>query len=319
MGKHTDIRSNKTCQNCGHFVEQLYCPSCGQANVESRKSFAHLISHFAADIVHYDSYVWTTLRRLIFSPGYLSTEYMKGRRKAFVDPAKLYIFLSFITFIIPTFTATSIISAPTVNVNGTDSIAVNAVSTKNDSLINQLDRQQSGLEEDFKASTDTKTSVKYYALKSVKQLLKHKNDKEKIDQFVDHTIHYTPKALFFYMPIFAFILWLFHIRKRRYYFDSGIFTLHYFSFSLISLIVYFTISSISEWLHLNQAIPVILYVVLLVYATVYYYIAAFRFYEDKMVVSIIKSTIIMAISTLIAIIISTALLLYAFVKVYEVL
>jgi hypothetical protein len=36
------------------------------------------------------------------------------------------------------------------------------------------------------------------------------------------------------MPIF--FLWLFHNKKRWYYFDHGIFTLHYFSFCYYSFV-----------------------------------------------------------------------------------
>ena len=50
-----------------------------------------------------------------------------------------------------------------------------------------------------------------------------------------------PKFLFAYMPVFAFFMWLFHSKKKWYFFDHGIFTLHYFSFLLLS---FFTIISV---------------------------------------------------------------------------
>src|SRR5699024_9066623 len=39
-----------------------------------------------------------------------------------------------------------------------------------------------------------------------------------------------PKALLFYLPIFTFLLWLLHNKKKWWFFDHAIFTLHYFSF-----------------------------------------------------------------------------------------
>jgi hypothetical protein len=49
------------------------------------------------------------------------------------------------------------------------------------------------------------------------------------------------------MPLFAFFLWLFHSKKRWYYFDHGIFTLHYFSFLLLIILLLFLIDLLLDW------------------------------------------------------------------------
>ena len=59
---------------------------------------------------------------------------------------------------------------------------------------------------------------------------KGKTQKEVREKFAESFYKNIPKALFIYMPLFAFVLWLFQDKKRWYYFDHGIFTLHYFSF-----------------------------------------------------------------------------------------
>src|SRR5690606_3579174 len=53
---------------------------------------------------------------------------------------------------------------------------------------------------------------------------------ESVQKFM---LHNFPKVLFFYLPIFAFLLWLFHGKKKWLYYDHGIFTLYYFSFLLL--------------------------------------------------------------------------------------
>ena len=100
MGKHK-IRKNKTCQNCGAFVEHHFCPKCGQENSESRQTFYHLFTHFIFDFLHYESSFWRTTKHLFLSPGKLSLEYMNGRRKKYVNPFTFYIFISFIAFFVP--------------------------------------------------------------------------------------------------------------------------------------------------------------------------------------------------------------------------
>src|SRR5690606_34658137 len=47
-----------------------------------------------------------------------------------------------------------------------------------------------------------------------------------------------PKALFLYLPFLAFVLWIFNNKKKWWFFDHGVFTLHYFSFLLIILMVF---------------------------------------------------------------------------------
>ena len=64
-------------------------------------------------------------------------------------------------------------------------------------------------------------------------VVKQENTNEQIkEKFILSFTHNLPKVLFLYMPVFAFILWLFHDKKKWYYFDHSIFTLHYFSFIL---------------------------------------------------------------------------------------
>lgn len=98
---HLPLRSEKKCLNCGAEVQDRFCPKCGQENVDVRPSFHHLISHFFADLFHYDSGFWKTMKTLLFKPGRIIRDYLDGKRKTYVPPVKLYIFVSFITFFIP--------------------------------------------------------------------------------------------------------------------------------------------------------------------------------------------------------------------------
>ena len=50
-------------------------------------------------MLHYDSQFLKTISHLLFRPGRLTKEYMAGRRVAFVNPIKLYIFVSFVFFL----------------------------------------------------------------------------------------------------------------------------------------------------------------------------------------------------------------------------
>ena len=97
---HRPERKEKDCLNCGTTVQGRYCHVCGQENVEPKETFFGMVTHFFNDITHFDGKFFTTLKDLLFKPGFLSAEYMKGRRMSYLNPVRMYVFTSAIFFLI---------------------------------------------------------------------------------------------------------------------------------------------------------------------------------------------------------------------------
>lgn len=97
---HGKLREDTTCQNCGNSVTVRFCPSCGQENTETKKSFHYLFTHFLEDLIHYDSSFWKAIKYLLFQPEKLTLTYLSGKRLAFMAPVRLFIFINIISFII---------------------------------------------------------------------------------------------------------------------------------------------------------------------------------------------------------------------------
>jgi hypothetical protein len=97
---HTPERKDRNCLNCGATVMGRYCHVCGQENVEPKESFWHLLTHFFNDITHFDGKFFITLKDLLFKPGFLSREYMIGRRASYLNPVRMYVFTSAIFFLL---------------------------------------------------------------------------------------------------------------------------------------------------------------------------------------------------------------------------
>ncbi len=97
---HATERKEKNCLNCGTTVVGRYCHICGQENLEPKESLWHLVVHFFNDITHFDGKFFSTLKFLIIRPGFLSREYMLGRRNSYLNPVRMYIFTSAIFFLI---------------------------------------------------------------------------------------------------------------------------------------------------------------------------------------------------------------------------
>lgn len=245
---HHKLREDKTCQNCGYVVRKRFCPKCGQENIETRQSFHYLFTHFIEDLVHYDGSFWKTLKYLLFKPGVLTKEYLEGKRKRYVAPVKLYIFVSFFVFFVGGIISKLTTTDTTINDQSIDYgiIKVTQPQKVPDSLKNEDNRFKFNL----KAYDSIQASLPEYERDSgIKRTLQRKvaenQDKYTGEEFMKRfseifTANFQ-KFLFFYMPVFAFFLWLFHSKKKWYYFDHGIFTLHYFSFILLSFFIAFSV------------------------------------------------------------------------------
>lgn len=182
------------------------------------------------------------------------------------------------------------------------------------SSINEMDSiQKYGKEED-------KLSDFYYWLNKKFILAQEgKTQKEVKDKFTEAFFKNIPKALFIYMPLFAFVLWLFQDKKRWYYFDHGIFTLHYFSFLLLAFLIIELYSFFFNLAGNNvifQSITGILDFIVLVYILYYFFPAHHRFYGQSRLITIIKGSIIFVINMIILGIILTGIAAYSFINIH---
>ncbi|MDB4904681.1 MAG: hypothetical protein JWQ63_3962 [Mucilaginibacter sp.] len=98
MKKH--YRHENNCLNCGSILEGKFCHNCGQENLEIKESFGHMMNHAISDYFHFDHQFFHTLKPLLFKPGYLTNEYMAGRRVQYLHPVKMYIFISLVYFLL---------------------------------------------------------------------------------------------------------------------------------------------------------------------------------------------------------------------------
>jgi len=73
---------------------------CGQENLEPKETVWHLVQHFFNDITHFDGKFFSTVKLLLRKPGFLSAEYIAGRRMSYLNPIRMYVFTSAFFFII---------------------------------------------------------------------------------------------------------------------------------------------------------------------------------------------------------------------------
>ncbi|WP_212005890.1 DUF3667 domain-containing protein [Chitinophaga sp. HK235] len=233
------MRKDKHCLNCGSEVPERFCSHCGQENTVQHETFGHLVGHFVADIFHYDSQLLLTLKYLAIRPGLLSKEYWAGRRAMYVNPIKLYVFVSFVFF----FFFFTLANGPD---HGKNAHAVNRLAEREaaadltDININGLDPEYNSVAEYDSAQAalpEHKRSTGWDARMQRGMAKLRENKKEGKEVLKEMFSHNLPKVMFILLPLFALLMKWSHRRSKMVYADHAIFTIHFHSFLFIILFV----------------------------------------------------------------------------------
>lgn len=94
------VRKVPRCQNCDYPLEPdfNFCPRCSQHNSDKLTSFWRLLVEVVSDFFSYDSRFVKTIFPFLFKPGYLTNEFVAGRRVRYMHPLRLYVFVSLLYF-----------------------------------------------------------------------------------------------------------------------------------------------------------------------------------------------------------------------------
>lgn len=89
------------CLNCGQPISDKdnFCSECGQVNDLHPVSIKQYFQEFFGGFFSFDNRSIRTLLPLVFKPGKVPKEYLRGKRMKYVNPFKLYINTSIIFFI----------------------------------------------------------------------------------------------------------------------------------------------------------------------------------------------------------------------------
>ncbi len=80
------------CANCGTSFDSKFCPHCGQKRETKPLSFSSLWMDFQSRIYGLDGIFPRTVKDLLFRPGFVSKEFIRGNRVTYVGPVG-YFFL----------------------------------------------------------------------------------------------------------------------------------------------------------------------------------------------------------------------------------
>jgi hypothetical protein len=91
---------NENCLNCGTKLDDAFCSHCGQKDIPKRQTLGELFENFISSFWSYEGKFFRTTKLLITRPGFLAVEYNTGRRESYYHPARMYVFISFVFFLL---------------------------------------------------------------------------------------------------------------------------------------------------------------------------------------------------------------------------
>lgn len=92
----------QNCSNCQNVLESgdNFCSRCGQENHIPNQPIRHYLLELIESLFHLDSKFFKTVGALLTKPGVITKEYCENKRARFMPPVRLYVFASFVFFLV---------------------------------------------------------------------------------------------------------------------------------------------------------------------------------------------------------------------------
>jgi hypothetical protein len=87
------------CENCDQELRGHYCSNCGQPAVNYHRSFRHVVVDALDSFLNWDSKFLRSFGLLLWRPGWLTNQFIEGRRVRFVHPVRIYLIASIVFFL----------------------------------------------------------------------------------------------------------------------------------------------------------------------------------------------------------------------------
>ncbi|WIO73194.1 DUF3667 domain-containing protein [Porticoccaceae bacterium LTM1] len=275
------LELERHCENCGTLLQGEYCHRCGQEVIHNRRFFGGVILDLLNTFFSYDSKVNRTFLPLFFKPGFLTREYMAGRRARYILPFRLYLFTSVFCFILLSFQDDLL----KFDVTPEDTASQEDASSQEDTS----SQKETSLGDTITFKADSDLSPEFEAKLE-------KLSEKSASELVNLTLEATPKVLLLLMPIMALVLKLFYLRSRIYFVDHFVAVLHCQSFLFLMLSLIMLIS------YLGAAIPVfpdwtlnIVITGILLWALIYLPMALKQVYRQSTVLTVVKYLLLLII------------------------
>ncbi len=259
-----EIITKEYCQSCGAELSGKFCSNCGEKKFDHRElTFGKIVMQAIDGFTHFDSKIFKSIKLLIVNPGLLAKEYCQGRRVNYAKPIQLFFIINVVFFLMLSF------------------VGVNTFTTPLSAQIKS-----------FAYSRIAESIVEQKLLKYEISPEEYEKKFEEYSKEYDHKVNLYSKSLIVIIsPLFALVLQLLFINKRRLYAENLIFSLNFLTWLLLILILIQIILLPAKFLHLDIQGSIndnILSIIVFISIGVYSFYGVQRFYNEKKWLALVK-------------------------------
>ncbi len=195
-----DQHSTNKCLNCEAELKGEFCHQCGQKRIDPKEHrFIFFVRQFFGSVFYLENNFFKNLWVLAFKPGRLAADYIEGKRKRWMPPISVFLLINLVYFI---FTP---------------------LSDLNLSLTDQLNQDHH--RKMARSMVDKKLKEESISFDEYSKIYK------------DRTSKLSSSLVIVNVPAMAFLLSLIYFRKKMYFADHFIYSLYFFSFILLLILV----------------------------------------------------------------------------------
>jgi hypothetical protein len=249
--QHAPVTSARQCDNCGASVAGNYCSHCGQRFEHHVHSVLHFTREVTEDLTHADSRLWSTILALLFKPGFLTREFLNGRRVRYLPPLRLYLVLSVLFFLVLGLAHHEPKIVTLESDNGSPAVVLVPLNETEDFSLRPGETPQQRMERICSSDYDgpARSFVRPLMERGCRKIV---GDGRSVSE---NYLHNLPRGMFILLPALALVMKAMYRRPRHYYVEHLLFFLHnhafgFLVFALLILVKGFLPPAIGKWLTL---------------------------------------------------------------------
>ncbi len=293
-------RRKDRCENCGYFLADIYnyCPRCGQENNDKNISFGTIVKESVQNYFSLDSRFGKSVKPFLFKPGFLTREFITGKRVSYANPIRLYLLLSLFFFFVLT-TAVNYLNRDTprdvapIQVTASDrqpqgnsdgSLLSRASTSIDWAMIDSIRFDQSYTDRQLIDSMNLPESG-FLERKLRYQMIKlYRTDAVTFQQFLVSNL---PVMMVFVIPIFGWWLRVFFGYRGKLYIHHLIHSIHIHSFAYLI----YGLTLIGMMLLIDSAVIIYQAILAVAIILVYSIISLKNFYGKSWITTIFRSLV----------------------------
>ncbi|MGB5983429.1 MAG: DUF3667 domain-containing protein [Nonlabens sp.] len=180
------------CLNCGVPLDKIdkYCHQCGQLNSTKKLALKDFFAEFVSNIFSYDSRGWRTIKHILFKPGFVSKEFIRGKRMSYANPFRFFLSVCIIFFLMvqaENFVKQFMDNGSGSSLKDDDGVVQFDLTDDNETLIENLENLE---DEDLEKLTDEQLAEiekKPFIGKSIASSLRKERDQQLLKNAKDST------------------------------------------------------------------------------------------------------------------------------------